>query len=82
MELKMLIMRSETQEELPGMELGSISKMSGKERQSSNMDGLQTPGILSYRTRNAEEGSASSRFPGEAWDPGVQIPISSLHCFS
>lgn len=32
MELKMLIMRSETQEELPGMELGSLSKMNGKER--------------------------------------------------
>ena len=31
MELKMLIMRSETQEELPGMELGSLSKMNGKE---------------------------------------------------
>ena len=43
MELKMLIMRSETQEELPGMELGSISKISGKEHQSSNMDGLRTP---------------------------------------
>lgn len=30
--MRMLITRSETQEELPGMELGSISKMSGKER--------------------------------------------------
>ena len=53
MELKMLIMRSETQEELPGMELGSISKMSGKEHQSSNMDGRTDPTFFNLHSAGA-----------------------------
>lgn len=51
--MRMLITRSETQEELPGMELGSISKMSGKRtlEQLTRMDyGL--PRMLSHRTRD------------------------------